>query len=110
MSYRLLPVPFSEEIIGDAHMLRPHTGLARFRAQAASQKLLKEGMQAIFLAVPVAGDGRKDVASNQRRQNYGATRLRIEFPANLHLDSLQQRNPQQEVANLFRFKSENLLR
>src|SRR5437588_13100113 len=77
--HSLFPCRSIQEVFREASVFSRDAHQPRFGAHAASQKTLKQWMQAVFFAASIAGDGHEDVAVHQRGQ-HGSRNNRWEKP------------------------------
>ena len=68
MAHRLFPATLLCKISGATRMFAGNAGETDLSAEPATKKALKQRMQSILFSAPIAGDGHKNIAPNQRRQ------------------------------------------
>ena len=69
--HSLFPCRSIQEVFREASVFSRDANQTRFGAKPASQKTLKQRMQAIFFAASIAGNGHENIAAHQRRQHGG---------------------------------------
>src|SRR5258705_13641777 len=98
-----------DKIVGATQMLRGYTGAPDLTTQAASQKTLKQWVQAILLAATIAGHRDEYIATYQGRQDTRAVHVSIERGAPVEFETLKQRDAQQQLLNFLRLAGKNFL-